>query len=511
MRRKVKKGIVYLVGAGPGRPDLITLRGVELLKQADCVICDKLATPALLNYVSAGAEIIHTPKRIGPGSFTQEQINKLLVEKALEGKKIVRLKGGDPCVFGRGGEEAAILAEAGIEFEIVPGVTAGIAAGEYAGVMITDRRYSSQVAFITGQEAEEKEQSNIDWPGLAKFNGTLVFYMGMSNLDFITGQLIKNGRDGETGAAVIADATTPNQRMVQSTVAKISQKCRDENIGAPAIVIIGEAAKSDNRLNWFMSQPLFGKTIVVTRDKRGNAEFSVKIIAAGGNPLEFDTIKIEPLTASNEFLKALAEISKYDWIIFTSANGVRVFFEAVHNLNGDTRVFGSAKIAAIGRETAGKLTEFGIKADFVPSDFTSAELAKQLAASVNLKDKKMLLLRSQIGTPEIIETLKKTGADVKDVAVYTSVTAKGDPKGLIEKLNAGQADWLTFCSPSSVRGFFEQIPADVVKSSTVKVVSIGPVTSERIAKLGVKIDLEADEHTIDGVIDELKRFYTRSL
>ena len=232
----MKKGIVYLVGAGPGRPDLITLRGVELLKQADCVICDKLASPSLLNYVPAGAEIIYTPKRIGSGSFTQEQINKLLVEKAREGKKVVRLKGGDPCVFGRGGEEATVLAEAGIEFEIVPGVTAGIAAGEYAGIMITDRRYSSQVAFITGQEAADKEQSNIDWLGLAKFNGTLVFYMGMGNLDFITAQLIKNGMDGKTGAAVIADATTPNQRVLQSTVAEINQKCRDENIGAPAIV-----------------------------------------------------------------------------------------------------------------------------------------------------------------------------------------------------------------------------------------------------------------------------------
>ena len=228
----MKKGIVYLVGAGPGRPDLITLRGVELLKQADCVICDKLASPALLNYVPAGAEIIHTPKRIGPGSFTQEQINKLIVEKALEGKKVVRLKGGDPCVFGRGSEEAAIVAEAGIEFEIVPGVTAGIAAGEYAGIMITDRRYSSQVAFITGQEAEGKKQTNIDWPCLAKFNGTLVFYMGMGNLDFITQQLIKNGMDEKTGAAVIADATTPDQRMLQSTVAKICQKCREENRNA---------------------------------------------------------------------------------------------------------------------------------------------------------------------------------------------------------------------------------------------------------------------------------------
>ena len=506
-----KKGIVYLVGAGPGRGDLITLRGVELLKRADCVIWDKLVSESLLNYVPAGAEIIHVPKRIGPGSFKQDQINKLLIEKALEGKTVVRLKGGDPCIFGRGGEEATILAEAGIEFEIVPGVTAGIAAGEYAGVMITDRRYSSQVAFVTGQEAEGKEQSDIDWLGLAKFNGTVVFYMGMGNLDFITKQLMKNGMDGDTASAVIAEATLPSQRMVQSTVAEIANLCRAENIGAPAIVIIGQAAKSDGKLDWFTRKPLFGKTIVATRDRRGNAELAAKIIAEGGNPIEFDTIKIEALTQGNEFLKALAEIGQYDWVIFTSANGVRIFFEAVKNLGGDARVFSSAKVAAIGRETAGKLGEFGIKADFVPSDFTSAQLAKQLAESVNLKGKKMLLLRSQIGTPEIVENLIKTGADVKDVAVYTSVTGKSDSEGLVEKIKAGKVDWLTFCSPSSVRGFFEQIPAEVVKSGRLKVISIGPVTSEQIRKLGVEIDLEAGEHTIDGVLEELKHFFTRSM
>ena len=506
MTRETEKGFVYLVGAGPGRPDLITIRGVELLRQADCVIWDKLVHPSLLNYAPAGAEIIHTPKRAGAGSFTQEQINKLLIEKAVEGKVVVRLKGGDPCIFGRGAEEAAALAEAGVDFEIVPGVTAGIAAGEYAGIMLTDRRFSSQVVFVTGQEAEGKEQSSIDWDLLAKFRGTIVFYMGMGNLDFIVEQLIRNDMDEQMPAAVIADATTANQRMVQTELCKLGQKCKQEKIEAPAIVIIGKAAEGNPQLNWFMRKPLFGKNIVVTRDRRGNADFAARIISEGGNPLIFDAIRIEPLTKSGEFLKAIVTLKEYDWIIFTSANGVNVFFEAVISLGGDARVFGAAKVAAIGSETAEKLSQFGIKADFVPSEFTSQQLAKQLAGFANLKNKDVLLLRSDIASSELAELLEKTKAKVLDVPVYSVVTERSDSKWLIEKIVAGKVHWLTFCSPSSVRGFFEQIPAEMVKSSSAKTASIGPVTSEELKKLGIKVDIEAAEHTIGGLINELKRF-----
>ncbi|MEE9370187.1 MAG: uroporphyrinogen-III C-methyltransferase, partial [Sedimentisphaerales bacterium] len=255
-----EKGKVYLVGAGPGRADLITVRGAEVLKAADCVIYDKLANPALLKSARPDAEIIHTPKRTGEGSFTQEEINKLLVEKASLGQMVVRLKGGDPCIFGRAGQEITALTEAGIDFEIVPGVTATTAAAVYAGIILTDRDYNSQLLFVTGHEAEGKQESNIDWHLLAKLKATIVFYMAMGSLDFIAEQLIKNGMSKETPTAVIADATLPTQRTITAPIQQINEKCKQEKFEPPVIIVIGTAA--DTKLNWLTSKPLFGKNIV---------------------------------------------------------------------------------------------------------------------------------------------------------------------------------------------------------------------------------------------------------
>ncbi|MCJ7777055.1 MAG: uroporphyrinogen-III C-methyltransferase, partial [Sedimentisphaerales bacterium] len=481
----VKKGFVYLVGAGPGRIDLITVRGAEVLRLADCVICDKLANPALLNLVPKNAEIISVPKRTPAGGFSQEEINKLLVEKASGGKTVVRLKGGDPCIFGRCAEEAAVLADAGIDFEIVPGVTAGIAAAGYTGILLTDRQYNSQVVFVTGQEAEGKQQSNIDWNWLAKFQGTIVFYMGMGNLDFITGRLMENGSAADTPAAVIADTTLPTQRVVKAPLGRLSEKCKEEKIEPPAIIIIGAAANSDARLDWFAKKPLFGKNIVVTRDVCGNAAFAARIACRGGNPIEFPTMKIKPLTEKNEFLRAVARLQRaeFDWVIFTSTNGVSIFFETLQRLGKDARIFGSARIAAIGSETAAKLSEFGIKADFVPTVYTGEQLGKQLMCFTSLRDKKILLLRSQISSMELVELLEQAGADVLNVAIYTAVEQKSETGRLIEKIGRGEIDWLTFASPSSVRMFFEQVPIGVVNSGNARVASIGPTTSEQLKSL----------------------------
>lgn len=505
----VKKGFVYLVGAGPGRADLITVRGAEVLRLADCVIYDKLANPALLSLAPKDAEIISVPKRTPAGGFSQEEINRLLVEKASGGKTVVRLKGGDPCIFGRCAEEAAALAEAGIDFEIVPGVTAGIAAADYTGILLTDRQYSSQVVFVTGQEAEGKQQSNIDWKWLAKFQGTIVFYMGMGNLNFITERLMESGSAADTPAAVIADATLPTQRVVKATLGRLSEKCKEEKIEPPAIVIIGAAADSDARLDWFAKKPLFGKNIVVTRDACGNAVFADKIISRGGNPIEFPTMKIRPLTESNEFLRAVARLQRaeFDWVIFTSANGVNIFFDALQGLSKDARIFGPAKIAAIGSETAVKLSEFGIKADFVPTVFTGEQLGKQLMCFTGLRDKKVLLLRSQVASMELVELLERAGAEVLNVAVYTAVEQKNETSWLIEKIGRGEVDWLTFASPSSARMFFEQVPIGAVNSGNVKVASIGPTTSEQLKSLGVRVDVTAEEHTIDGLLDAIEKTY----
>ena len=494
-----------MVGAGPGRADLITDRGAELLEAADCIICDKLANSALLKFARPDAEVIHVPKRIGAGSCKQEEINKLLIEKASNGKTVVRLKGGDPCVFGRGAEEAAVLAEAGIDFEIVPGVTAAIAAAEYSGIMLTHRDYSSQVVFITGHEAGGKQKSSIDWHLLAKFSGTVVFYMAMGNLDFVVKQLIKNGMGEGTPSAVIADATLPTQRIITAPLHLIGQKCRKEGLQPPAVVVIGDAAASDTKLSWFMKKPLFGKSIVVTRHREGNADFAAKIIHRAGSPVEFAAIKIRPLTGTRKFLHALAKIGQYSWIIFTSAKGVAVFFDYLQNLARDARVFGSAKIAAIGTETAAGLAEFGIKADFVPTVFTSKELAKQLIGFVNLQGEKILLLRSQLASNELIDLLQQAGAEVDNVPVYTVVTEKSESKWLTERISEGAIDWLTFASPSSVRTFFEQIRPDLVNSGNVKVASIGPVTSGQLENLGVRVDVQAAEHTIDGLLGAIER------
>jgi uroporphyrinogen III methyltransferase/synthase len=498
------KGFVYLVGAGPGRADLVTVRGAEVLKEADCVIYDKLANPALLKFAAKDAEIIHVPKRIGKGSATQEQINKLLIEKASEGKMVVRLKGGDPCIFGRVAEELAVLAEMGIDFEIVPGITAGIAVSAYTGIMLTDRDYSSQVVFVTGREAEGKLDSNINWNLLAKFSGTVVFYMGVGNLDSIANRLIENGMDANTPAAVIANVTLPTQKVVKASLEKISDECKKQDIEPPAIIIIGAAADSDTRCDWFSKKPLFGKNIVVTRDADGNADFAVKIINRGGNPIEFATIRIKPLTHKNEFVRSLAKINSYDWIIFTSGNGVEIFFDALQGLGKDGRVFGSAKIAAIGDKTAAKLNEYGIKADFVPNVFTSEQLGRQLPGFTNLQNKKILLLRSELASNELVELLSQAGAKVDNVYVYTAEQEKGDSSWFTEEISKGTIDWLTFTSPSSVDGFFGRIHKGIINKSKVRTASIGPVTTERLKQLGVSVDVTATEHTVDGLLDAIE-------
>jgi len=507
MTSRKNKGKAYLVGAGPGRADLITLRGAEVLKTADCIIYDRLVNPALLNFARRDAEIINVPKRIGPDSFSQDEINKLLIEKVSSGQTVVRLKGGDPCIFARAAEETAVLAEAGIDFEIVPGVTAGVAVGSYAGMAPTDRRYNSQVIFVTGREAEEKQKSNIDWHLLAEFSGTIIFYMAMGNLDFIADELIKNGMNPKTSAAAVADVSLPSQRVITASIDNISERCRREKIEPPAIVVIGAAARSAPGLNWFMKKPLFGKTIVVTRDRIGNARFAAKIINEGGNPIEFATIKIKPLTQTDQFLKTLAGITEFDWVVFTSTNGVAIFFDALKTLGKDTRVFGSSKVAAIGSGTASRFADFGIKADFVPDIFTSRELGKQLIAFANLKSKKVLLLRSQLASNELTQLLTQGGGEVTNTAIYNIEAEKNDCAHLKQQIADGKIDWLTFASASAVNGFFGQIESDTVNAGSVRVASIGPLTSERLKNLGVKIDVEAAEHTIDGLLAAIEKTY----
>ncbi len=501
-----KKGKVYLVGAGPGRPDLITVRGLELLKCADCVIYDKLANPALLNCTRQDAELLAVPKRKGPGSFTQEQINNLLVQKAGEGKTIVRLKGGDPYIFGRGTEEAAVLAEAGIDFEVVPGVTAALAASCYSGVALTDRNFASEVIFVTGHEAEGKQQPGIDWHLLAKFAGTIVFYMGIENLNTITRRFIENGMAPNTPAAVIADATMPTQKEAKATLATITEACEKNKIVPPALVFIGPTAVGDIRLDWLSKSPLFGKTVVVTRDAEGGPEFAAKLASRMADTIELPVTKIRTLTDSSDFIKMLARIHDYDWIVFTSRNGVDTFFAAITKLGKDARVFCKAQIAAIGVRTAETLASFGIKADFVPTAFTSKDLAKGLINFTNLRGKKILLLRSLIASDDLPQLLETAGTSIDTVHVYTHEKNLCDMKSLSER----PIRWLTFASPFAATCFFEQVSPDFVNSLNAKVASIGPVTSKKFAELGVKVDIEAFEHTFDGLLAAMEEYELRT-
>lgn len=500
------EGKVYLVGAGPGDAGLITVRGVELLREADCVVYDRLVNPDLLRYAPEDAEIIYTPKRVGGKTFTQQEINDLLIQKVSQGKTVVRLKGGDPFVFGRGSEEATVLSRAGVDFELVPGITAGIASAEYAGIIISDRRFSSQVVFVTGREAAGKTETNIDWEWLSKFNGTIVFYMGVGNLTFIVSRLIGNGMAGDTPAAMVANATLANQRVLRCSLESLPEGSKDVGMKPPAIIIIGEVAREDLHLDWLKKKALFGRRIVVTRDKKGNRDFAAKISRKGGEAICFETITIQPLTAGNQFLKTVSRLSEYNWVVFTSAKGVEIFFDWLNSLGRDARALSSARIAVIGDRTAEKLVEFGIKADFVPREFTSEQLGKGLLGFDNLRGKKVLLLRSRQASSELVEILKKGGAEVAETPLYAVKPRRSDADALKEQIQSKEIDWVTFASPSEARSFFEQVNKDLLKSGRVKIASIGPVTSKQLRELDLNVDMEARVHTLNGLLEELETF-----
>lgn len=495
------------MGAGPGDAGLITVRAVEVLKKADCVVYDKLANAEFLKYKRADAEAICVAKRTGANSVTQPEINKLLVELASEGKNIVRLKGGDPCIFGRGNEEAGLLWDNGIDFEIIPGITSGAAAAEYAGIALTDRRFSSKVVFVTGHPAEGSTDDNIDLPHLASFKGTIVFYMAMARLRYITTELIKSGMPGITPASVVYKATVGEQKTVTSDVANIAQACEENNIGAPAIVIIGPGARPDKKLCWLKNKPLFGKKILITRDEKGNDGFANLCAARHAVPIKLNTIKINSMLRADGLSEIISRITNSGWVIFTSANGVRFFFDYLYSNNKDARVLANAQVAAIGPITSGTLEEFGIRADFVPDAFTGEQLARQLCDFTPMKDKKILLLRSEQASKELYNLLMNAGAKVVEHAVYTTQNANFNEQEALSMLKKDEVDWVTFASPSAVKSFSDKINADIINESAVKVGAIGPVTAAELKNKNFKVDLQAPEHTLEGLLEAIEESY----
>lgn len=494
-------GKVYLVGAGPGDVELITLKGKRLIEKADVVIYDYLANPELLKYAKTEAELIYVGKRTKEHTVEQENINKLLVEKAKEGKVVVRLKGGDPFIFGRGGEEAEALSKECVDFEIVPGVTSGIAAPAYAGIPLTMRGVNATVAFVTGHEAENKELSHLDWHALAGM-GTLVFYMGVKNLPMIAKNLIKAGKAESTPVAIIRWGTYPTQQVHISTLLKIVEGEELEKIKPPAIIVIGEVVNIRQQIMWFEKRPLFGKSIVVTRASSQAGTFSFKLSQLGAKVIEMPTIKIVPLEKYDDLDSAIERIKQYDVLILTSVNGVDYFFQRIRDLKKDVRILSGLKICAIGPATKKAIEEKGILVDIMPEKYV-AESVMEALKSIGIVGKRFLLARALIARDVIPDEITKLGGHIDVVPVYKTVK----PNDIDNKVAALKtAHMVTFTSSSTVRNFFDMVK-DKGLLEKLAFASIGPVTSDTLRKFGYEPDVEAKIYTIDGLIEAMLSFF----
>jgi uroporphyrinogen III methyltransferase/synthase len=506
----MKAGKVYLVGAGPGDPDLITVKGAACLKEADVVIYDFLAAPKLLRYLREDAEAIYVGKKGGDHTLPQDKINDLIVEKASQGLTITRLKGGDPFIFGRGGEEAEELAAAGISFEIVPGVTSAIAAPAYAGIPLTHRRYNTSVAFITGHEDPTKTESTIDWAKLATGAGTLVFLMGVKNLPSITENLIAAGRDPVTPVALVRWGTTPQHTVVTGTLTTIVEKVTAAKLKPPAIIVVGEVIHLRKTLNWFEKRPLLGKTIVVTRARAQASDVVDRLSNLGAECLECPTINIVPPENWAPLDEAIGNLHTYDWLVFTSVNGVAFFFERLYGIGKDVRALKDIRTAAIGPATAQRLRDFGLKSDIIPETYRAESIVEAFEKEP-LKGKRVLLPRAEEARPVLPVELRKMDAVVDEIVVYRTEQARGNAERLIKGLEEGFIDLITFTSSSTARNFKALLPEDRYEElmKGVLVASIGPITSDTARELGFKVDIEAEEFTIPGLCDAILRHYAQ--
>ena len=494
---KSNTGIVYIVGAGPGDRKLITLKGVECLQRADVVIYDLLLNDTLLEHCPAHTEKIQAPDpRIR--TTRQDELNHLLVEHAKAGKIVVRLKGGDPYIFGRGGEEAVALIEAGIPFEVIPGITSGIAASAYAGIPVTHRDYASSVAFVTGHSAALRPDSNINWAQLATAVDTLVVYMGVAHLRQIVDRLIAHGRDPQTSVSLIRVGTTPQQHVVQGTLTDIVQKVEAAQLKSPAVIVVGEVNRLREQLRWFDTKPLFGKRILVTRARAQASEFADLLEANGAEVIQFPTIQIHPI--ENVDIPAL---DKYDWIIFTSVNAVEIFYERLRENGKDARAFGTSKICAVGAKTVDALNNIGLHPDFVPSHSRGIVIATEME---DVSRKKILLPRAKIATADLPNGLREKGADVDDVPIYDTVKVASENSETIEAdLLNGRIDLVTFTSSSTVTNFLEMFPvhAPAVLLANVKVAVIGPTTQKTALARDVRVDVMAKEASVESLVEAI--------
>jgi uroporphyrinogen III methyltransferase / synthase len=504
-------GKVYLVGAGPGDPGLITLRAVELLREADVVVYDYLAGTSFLEFVSENTEIIYVGKKGREHTAEQIDINDLLVSKAGQGKSVVRLKGGDPFVFGRGGEEAEELTLAGVTFEVVPGVTSAIAAPAYAGIPVTHRDHASMVTFITGHEDPEKETSAVDWNTLARFPGTMVFLMGIKNLPTISSSLISCGKPPDTPAAIVRWGTTPRQVSLLSNLGKISDDAKKCGIAPPAVLVVGSVTLLKDTLSWYEKKSLFGKNILITRTKEQSSRMAHQILINAGQPILFPTIKVVPPETNIEMEKCLRGISEYDWIIFTSVNGVENFFSRFFDIHEDIRVMAGPKLAAIGPVTAQAVRKRGLKVDVTAHEFVAEGLLSQFSPQA-VEGKRFLMPRSEKARIVLPEGLTRLGGYVEAVTFYsTCAPTDNDVSKIREMLVKGDIDAVTFTSSSTVKHFCELLGEKDVPSllERIAVASIGPITSATAADHGLQVSIEAEEYTIDGLLEALCKYFEK--
>ncbi|MDF2723691.1 MAG: HemD protein [Paenibacillus sp.] len=508
-------GKVYLVGAGPGDPKLITIRGMEAIQRADVVVYDRLANPRLLQQMKPGADKIFVGKLPDKHMIKQSEINQLLVDLAQQGKTVTRLKGGDPSVFGRVGEEAELLADNGIDFEIVPGITSAIAVPAYAGIPVTHRDFTSSFSVVTGHEYPNKTYSNINWDNLAGASGTIVFLMGVANIDTICGELIRHGRDSATPAAVIRMGTWMEQRTIVGTLDTLPERVKEAQLQSPAVIIVGDVVKLREKLAWFEKRPLFGKRVMVTR-AREQASGLVRLIEEnGGEAIEFPVIAIQPpqrQEAVRAVDEALAVLEQYDWLLFTSANGVEYTFRRMAEQRIDIRLLHRAKIAAVGPKTQEALLGKGIVADLVPNDSFQAETLLELLKQFVQPGERLLFSRGDKARPVLAEGLRQFGAKVTEIDAYENVLALNGGEEALAMLREGSIHTVSFTSSSTVTNLLEALRRlgetdPVTLLNAIDLVAIGPVTAETAAKAGLNVRT-AEEATVESLVAAIARGLT---
>ena len=498
-------GWVALVGAGPGDPELLTIRGRRYLESADVVIYDRLVDRRLLGHAPKDAELVDVGKRPGEPRDRQAEINALLVERARSGKRVIRLKGGDPFIFGRGGEEVAALSWANVPFEVVPGITSAIGAPAYAGIPLTHRGVASSLTIVTGSESPDKAGALVDWDGLAKSEGTLSLLMSWENLPAITQALIDGGRAEDTPVAVVQWGTWRNQRTVAGPLASIAELARRAGLSNPVVVVVGEVVNLRAVSRWFDNRPLFGKRVLVTRSRTQSADLVERLERAGAEPVEVPTIEIQPVEDTREIDSALARLTDYDWVVFTSTNTVEQLFGRLDALGRDARLFHASRVAAIGTATVAALRERGIVADLVSRESVSQSLIDGLKEQ-GVAGQCILLPGAEVRPERLRLGLEKLGADVHEVILYRTVLPSGASGRLAEALESG-VDVITFTSSSTVTNLMALLDGDTERLEEVGIACIGPVTAETARKAGLSVDILAEDSTAAGLVNAIVGHY----